>query len=57
MVVLFGTYDEKLNVRVVPALLIGQLGKNYTVGNDTLISGDESNINGKYLIQFLKKIK
>ena len=105
----FGTFDEKINARVVPALLIGQLGKNYANGNDTLISGDEllklaldkvkdiqkecggrytylecedneklidfykrngfvsfgrrkldndeTNINGRYLIQFLKKIK
>ncbi len=26
---------------IIPAILIGQLGKNYTAGNDTLISGEE----------------
>ena len=26
---------------MVPAILIGQLGKNFTDGNNTLISGDE----------------
>lgn len=104
----YGTYDNSIKKCVVPALLIGQIGKNYTGGNDTLITGDEllklaldkvkdiqkdsggrytylecedeqclidlytrngfvsfgkrqldkdeTNIQGKYLIQFLKKI-
>lgn len=36
-----GVYDEKTNEYTVPAPLIGQLGKNYTDGNNTLISGDD----------------
>ncbi len=36
-----GIYDEKKNEYTVAAPLIAQLGKNYTNGNDTLISGDE----------------
>jgi len=36
-----GIFDEKTNKYTVSAPLIGQLGKNYANGNDTLISGDE----------------
>lgn len=37
----YGTYDSSIQQCVISALLIGQLGKNYSWGNDTLISGDE----------------
>lgn len=37
----FGTFEPNIGKCVVPAILIGQLGKNYTGGNDCLISGDE----------------
>lgn len=36
-----GEWDEHQNKCVIPAPLIGQLGKNYLEGNDCLISGDE----------------
>lgn len=36
-----GIYNEKTNEYTVSAPLIGQLGKNYTNGNNTLISGDD----------------
>lgn len=36
-----GDYDPQTGEYIVPAPLIGQLGKNYLNGNDTLISGDE----------------
>lgn len=36
-----GEYDEAIKKYVIAAPLIGQLGKNYTRGNDCLISGDE----------------
>ena len=36
-----GIFDEKNKQYIVSAPLIGQLGKNYTNGNDTLISGTE----------------
>ena len=36
-----GVFDEKTNEYTVSAPLIGQLGKNYTNGNNTLISGDD----------------
>ncbi|MCM1162383.1 MAG: hypothetical protein NC300_12885 [Bacteroidales bacterium] len=104
----YGTYDSALQKYVISSILIGQLGKNFTDGNDTLISGaellqlainkvkdiqyesggrytylecedfpylrefykkngftefgkrqldsDETNIKGKYLIQYLKKL-
>ena len=34
-----GIYDESRHTYTVPAPLIAQLGKNYSNGNDTLISG------------------
>lgn len=37
----FGHYEPELQKYVVPAMLIGQLGKNYANGYDELISGDE----------------
>lgn len=37
----FGMYDTSLQKNIISALLIGQIGKNYTTGNDTLITGDE----------------
>lgn len=37
----FGTFEPNIGKCVVPAILIGQLGKNYADGNDCLISGDE----------------
>lgn len=36
-----GIYNEKSNDYTVSAPLIGQLGKNYSNGNNTLISGDD----------------
>ena len=36
-----GIFDNKTNEYIVSAPLIGQLGKNYAEGNDTLISGSE----------------
>lgn len=36
-----GIFDSKKNEYTVAAPLIAQLGKNYTNGNDTLISGDD----------------
>lgn len=36
-----GIYNEKSNEYTVSAPLIGQLGKNYSNGNNTLISGDD----------------
>ena len=36
-----GIFDEKKNDYTVAAPLIAQLGKNYTDGNDSLISGDD----------------
>ena len=36
-----GVFDEKKNDYTVAAPLIAQLGKNYTSGNDSLISGDD----------------
>ena len=35
----FAHYDEGMKRYLVPAILIGQLGKNYTNGHDTLIRG------------------
>lgn len=35
--------------------LFGSCAKQ-TIGNDTLISGDGTNINGSYLIQLLRKL-
>lgn len=37
----FGVFDEKTGKYTIAAPLIAQLGKNYSDGNDTLISGDE----------------
>lgn len=37
----FATYDINNKSYTIPALLIGQLSKNYSNGNDALISGDE----------------
>jgi len=37
----FATYDNDLRRYVVSAILIGQLGKNYTHGYDNLIRGDD----------------
>ena len=37
----YGKYDSTIKRPVIPAILIGQLGKNFANGNDTLISGDE----------------
>ena len=37
----FAHYDEGMKRYLVPAILIGQLGKNYTNGHDTLIRGEE----------------
>lgn len=37
----FGTFEPNIGKCVVPAILIGQLGKNFTDGNDCLIRGDE----------------
>lgn len=37
----FGEYDSFSKCRRLPAILIGQLGKNFADGNDTLITGDE----------------
>ncbi len=37
----YGTYDNSIQKYIISSLLIGQLGKNYSSGNDTLISGDE----------------
>lgn len=36
-----GVFDEKSNKYIVSAPLIGQLGKNFSNGNDSLISGSE----------------
>lgn len=36
-----GVFDEKNKQYIVSAPLIGQLGKNFSNGNDTLISGEE----------------
>lgn len=36
-----GIFEEKTNKYIVSGPLIGQLGKNFTDGNDTLISGSE----------------
>lgn len=37
----YGSYKQDTRTYVMPAPLIGQLGKNFTEGNDCLISGDE----------------
>lgn len=37
----YGEYDTHSKKCTISAILIGQLGKNYTTGNDTLITGDE----------------
>lgn len=37
----YGKYDPIKKQTLIPAILIGQLGKNYADGNDTLINGDE----------------
>lgn len=37
----YGEFDSYLKKCTISAILIGQLGKNYTDGNDTLITGDE----------------
>lgn len=37
----YGTYDNAIQKYIISSLLIGQIGKNYSSGNDTLISGDE----------------
>lgn len=37
----FGFHDSHTDHCSIPAILIGQLGKNYNSGNDVLISGDE----------------
>lgn len=37
----FAKYDDDLKKSVVSALLIAQLGKNYSSGHDQLITGDE----------------
>lgn len=36
-----GNFDDRTREYIVPAPLIGQLGKNYTEGNDCLISGSD----------------
>lgn len=36
-----GVYDEKNNDYTIPAPLIAQLGKNFSNGNNTLITGDD----------------
>lgn len=37
----YGTFHSDIKKNIIPALLIGQLGKNYANGNDCLISGGE----------------
>lgn len=37
----YGEYDTHLKKCTISAILIGQLGKNFSDGNDTLITGDE----------------
>lgn len=37
----YGTYDNAIQKYIISSLLIGQIGKNFSSGNDTLISGDE----------------
>ena len=37
----FGEYDTFSKCQCLPAILIAQLGKNYTTGNDTLIKGSD----------------
>ena len=37
----YGEYDPIQGKCSIPSILIGQLGKNYTAGNDGLINGDE----------------
>lgn len=37
----YGEYTPALRKCSIPSILIGQLGKNFYKGNDTLISGDE----------------
>lgn len=37
----YGEFDQIRKKTLIPSILIGQLGKNYTDGNDTLIKGDE----------------
>ncbi|MEG2775428.1 MAG: N-acetyltransferase [Acetivibrio sp.] len=37
----YGEYDSEQKVYIIPAPLIGQLGKNFTDGNSTIIAGDE----------------
>lgn len=36
-----GTYDSCKRIHTIPAILIGQLSKNFTDGNDFLISGSD----------------
>lgn len=36
-----GSYDQKTGNTLIPAPLIGQIGKNYADGNNTLISGSD----------------
>ncbi len=40
-IVKFGQYNSALERYIIPAPLIGQLGKNYTNNYNTLITGDE----------------
>ena len=37
----FASYDEGIKRHLVSSILIGQLGKNYTDGHDSLIRGEE----------------
>ena len=37
----YGTYDSSIQKYIISSILIGQLGKNFSSGNDTLISGNE----------------
>lgn len=37
----FGTYDREIKKHIIPAVLIGQIGKNYQHGYNKLITGSE----------------
>ncbi len=50
-----GTYDNYKKLYIIPAALIGQLGKNFTLGNDTLISGQELLQMAINKVRFLRK--
>ena len=52
-----GTYNHQTKEYEIPAPLIAQLGKNYSHGNDTIISGDELLALAMQKIKIMKLVK